>query len=209
MFFQNSNLICLYTPTLRRTAPIVRNWRHVANQFDFNSCSLNCANCRFAPRAWPFDTHFAATHTAVARNSSSFIRRLLRRKWCPFARTAESHSSRGTLCYQISLKVGNAYQRVIESRLNVDNALRNDFLFFLFENFLFACGLLLLCHRSVLSLGRGGIFHKGYRQCPDSYFLPATFFFATVARRGPFRVRAFVWVRCPLTGKLRRCLRPR
>src|SRR5437870_6082249 len=33
-----------------------------------------------------------------------------------------------------------------------------------------------------------------------SYFLPGAFFLATVARRGPLRVRALVCVRCPRTG---------
>src|ERR671922_589837 len=36
---------------------------------------------------------------------------------------------------------------------------------------------------------------------PAFRFTPPVFF-------GPFRVRAFVWVRCPWTGRLRRCRRP-
>src|SRR5215467_2393270 len=35
-------------------------------------------------------------------------------------------------------------------------------------------------------------------------FAVAFFFCATVPLRGPFLVRAFVWVRCPRTGRLRR-----
>src|ERR1022692_622683 len=43
-----------------------------------------------------------------------------------------------------------------------------------------------------------------------SYVLPVAFFlFATVPRRGPLRVRALVCVRCPRTGRLRRCRHPR
>src|ERR1019366_8863705 len=43
-----------------------------------------------------------------------------------------------------------------------------------------------------------------------SYVLPVAFFlFATVPRRGPLRVRALVCVRCPRTGRLRRCRNPR
>src|SRR6266404_9301357 len=42
------------------------------------------------------------------------------------------------------------------------------------------------------------------------YVLEAVFFlFATVPLRGPLRVRALVCVRCPRTGKLRRCRYPR
>src|SRR5262245_24713101 len=36
------------------------------------------------------------------------------------------------------------------------------------------------------------------------YFLPGAFFLAIVARRGPLRVRALVWVRWPRTGRLLR-----
>src|ERR1700756_3836172 len=43
-----------------------------------------------------------------------------------------------------------------------------------------------------------------------NYVLDAAFFlFATVPLRGPLRVRAFVCVRCPRTGKLRRWRYPR
>src|ERR1039457_2456584 len=38
-----------------------------------------------------------------------------------------------------------------------------------------------------------------------NYVFPAVFFLlATVPLRGPLRVRALVWVRCPRTGRLRR-----
>src|SRR6476659_4459699 len=40
------------------------------------------------------------------------------------------------------------------------------------------------------------------------YFL-VTFFLPAMARRGPFLVRALVWVRCPRTGRPRRCRMPR
>ena len=44
----------------------------------------------------------------------------------------------------------------------------------------------------------------------DPYVLPVAFFlFATVPRRGPLRVRALVCVRCPRTGRPRRCRNPR
>ena len=39
---------------------------------------------------------------------------------------------------------------------------------------------------------------------PLSYFLRAAFFFPAIVFFGPFRVRAFVCVRCPRTGRLRR-----
>ncbi len=44
----------------------------------------------------------------------------------------------------------------------------------------------------------------GNRKSQITYFLPGAFFLATAALRGPLRVRAFVEVRCPRTGKLLR-----
>src|SRR6187200_1754572 len=43
----------------------------------------------------------------------------------------------------------------------------------------------------------------------DPYFFVAFFLPATAPLRGPFRVRAFVWVRCPPTGSPRRWRMPR
>lgn len=42
-----------------------------------------------------------------------------------------------------------------------------------------------------------------------NYFFFAAFAFEATARLGPFRVRAFVRVRCPRTGKPLRCRNPR
>src|ERR1700691_999408 len=43
-----------------------------------------------------------------------------------------------------------------------------------------------------------------------AYLRAAVFFLAATAPlRGPLRVRALVWVRCPRTGRLRRCRNPR
>src|SRR3954465_4833547 len=52
--------------------------------------------------------------------------------------------------------------------------------------------------------------HEDVRAYTNLYVLAAVFFlFATVPLRGPLRVRALVWVRCPRTGRLRRGREPR
>src|ERR1700721_2565402 len=62
----------------------------------------------------------------------------------------------------------------------------------------------LLVRRSPLALAKVA---KDQRRV---YVLVAVFFFAaTVPLRGPFRVRALVWVRCPRTGRFRRWRYPR
>ncbi len=47
------------------------------------------------------------------------------------------------------------------------------------------------------------------RDPPQPYFLVAAFFLPATVRFGPFRVRALVFVRCPRTGRPRRCRSPR
>ena len=43
----------------------------------------------------------------------------------------------------------------------------------------------------------------------SSYFFVGAFFLPATVFRGPLRVRAFVWVRWPRTGRPRRWRRPR
>lgn len=170
----------------------MRYRRNVANQFNFNSSSLNRTNSRFSPGSWSFDTHFTGTHSAVTRDTSSFIGRLLRCKWSSFTRATKAHCPRRTLGNQIALQVGDADQRVVEGSLDMNYPLGNDLLFFFLKNLLFACGLLLLCHNgSQWSAADGTVLSQSADEF-EVYFLPATFFLATVARRGPLRVRAFV-----------------
>ncbi len=81
----------------------------------------------------------------------------------------------------------------------MDYSLRYDFLLFLFEDLLL-CGCLLFCHNFLLSdrfllIDARSATIESCSCRPQAYFLPGAFFLVTVARRGPLRVRALVWVR--------------
>ncbi len=69
-------------------------------------------------------------------------------------------------------------------------------------------GIAFLCLRSSVRWPARVRLRQGC-PCPDQsdYFLPAFFLPATVLR-GPLRVRALVCVRCPRTGRPRRCRMP-
>src|SRR5690348_14677508 len=63
---------------------------------------------------------------------------------------------------------------------------------------------------SVLSCPAAVLITDNRQRRTGFYVFAADFFFcATVPLRGPFRVRALVWVRCPRTGRLRRWRNPR
>src|ERR1035437_2450079 len=76
-----------------------------------------------------------------------------------------------------------------------------------------ACGMFFLSFLGPFFLPLAA---EGFAAAVDSvgvaiitYFLVPFFFPATAPLRGPFRVRAFVWVRWPRTGRFRRCRTPR
>ena len=94
------------------------------------------------------------------------------------------------------------------------DALRDMLLLFLTKNFLLSsslCHVLSVVHSqwSVVAATVVFLLTTDYGPLTKYYFFPGAFFLAMVARLGPLRVRAFVWVRCPLTGNERRWRSPR
>src|SRR5205807_2062300 len=109
-------------------------------------------------------------------------------------------------------------QRVVERRRDVDDADGDVLLFLLAESLLlprsWCCRF---CHKQFFSFQFSVFSWQPSANAENlklktencGYFLPGAFFLATVARRGPLRVRAFVCVRWPRTGSPRRWRRPR
>ena len=151
----------------------MRNRRRVANRGHANSCVVDGTNCRFATTARSLYAHFALLHAGLHGFARSLIGRLLRRERSAFARSAETTRARGRLRDQVSFEIRNRDHRIVERRRNVRDTSRDILLLFFAEDLLLATRCCCFCH----------------------YFLPGAFFFATVARRGPLRVRAFVCVR--------------
>src|SRR6185437_12228861 len=118
--------------------------------------------------------------------------RLLRGEWSSLSGTTKAQRA-GTLPgNDFAFVVGDGDDGVVERGLNVGQPKRHILALFALELLLLAC----------LFFGRRSA--AGCRFCHDYVFAAAFFLFATVPLRGPLRVRALVWVRCPRTGRLRR-----
>ena len=159
----------------------MRNRRRVANRGHADARIVDGANRRLAATAGSFDPNFTLLHAGFSRAPGSFKSCLLRGEWRPFARAAKTARAGRRLRNQIPFQVGDRDHRIVERRRDVNDSGRNILLLFLAKD-LFLAACCCFCH----------------------YFLPGAFFLATVARRGPLRVRALVWVRWPRTGSPRR-----
>src|SRR5579864_2310391 len=216
-----------HSPSFRRPAAVVRNRRRIADRSHFNPGGSQSAHGGLAAGTRAADADIDAAHAVIACHVRGVHRRLLRGKRRPFARSPEPEGSRTLPRQNVAVHVGYRHDRVIEGRLHIRQPMRYVLALLLLERLLFAfflrCGCCAarccwFCHRT------SGF--EGFKVSKISRFLFATlkpchfetysyvfavafFFCATVPLRGPFRVRAFVCVRCPRTGRLRRCRNPR
>ena len=150
------------------------------------------ANRRFAARTRTADPHFHHTQPAFVGLVGRRHGRLLRGEGSALARPAEAQRTGARPGDRVAFLIGDGHDGVVEGGLHVHDARVDDALFLLLEALLLAWSLLVLSPYAI------------------RYVLPVAFFlFATVPRRGPLRVRALVCVRCPRTGRLRRCRSPR
>jgi len=189
----------LNSSSLGRTAAVVWDRRRVANRHHTNARVRDRSDRRFTTATWTFHTHLTLMHARFVRLLRSFVRSLLRCEWRPFPRPTKTTSACRRLRDQVPLEIRDRDHRVIERRRNVHDAVGNVLLLFLAKDLLFsAC----FSHESFPIAD----FRLPILCC---YFLPGAFFLAMVARRGPLRVRALVWVRCPRTGSARRWRKPR
>src|SRR4029077_3956140 len=215
----------LYGALLRWTASILRNRREVLDRADFDTGRCQRADRRLTSRARPADPHIHRAHPMIARHVGSVGRGLLRSEWRSLARSAEAERARALPRNHIPRHIGDGHDGVIERRLHVYQSVRNVLALFLLECLLFAFFLGSGCAARCCWFGHD--FKFSVLGCRSQFFrfalslenrdlrtrfyvfAAAFFLFATVPLRGPLRVRALVCVRCPRTGKLRRCRYPR
>src|SRR6185369_14112333 len=160
-----TRMLRLNAAALGSAAAIVRNGCHVADRRHVEADCLQRAQCRFA--SCTRTTHFdlEGAHAVLDRFLGGVFGGDLRGIGRRFARTLESERARRRPRYGIALPVGDGDDRVVERRVHMRDA-RHDVLLFL------------------LARARGCFCH---------YFV--TFFLPAMARAGPLRVRALVWVR--------------
>lgn len=181
----------------------MRDRRSVADRRNANSGLADRTNSRLAAAARTFYANLDLSHAGFDSLPRSLGSGLLGRKRRALARTAKASCPRRGLCNEIPQRVGNRYQRVVERCRDMDDPERNVLSLFLFISlFLWCC----FCHKKSFVSNQRPVTANTAHCFPSTanYFLPGAFFLATAALRGPFLVRAFVCVRCPRTGRLRR-----
>jgi hypothetical protein len=213
----------------------MRNRRHVGNCGHFQAQRLNCSDGRFTSWSGSF---YVQRHFLQPHRHGGFDRLLRSQpgsKGCALARSFEACRSCASPGNCISLTIGYSDDGVVESRIDVNLSGRQRS-FRLFRSAFSACCAYTLSHSTsqihqtwpqtgkFISYRPDGVqfqiaagwkvTQSGTALCEPAwgdYFLapprrpprPATVFF------GPLRVRAFVRVRWPRTGKFRRWRMPR
>src|SRR5262249_25804578 len=83
----------LDTPSLGRSASVVRNGRDVADRLHLEPDRLQRANRRLAAGARSLDAHIERPHAYGLGRVAGVERRLRRREWRAFARTLEADAA--------------------------------------------------------------------------------------------------------------------
>src|ERR1700690_3012055 len=126
---------------LWRPATIVRHRRHVFNGVDVQPRGSQRANGGFTPRSGSLDAHFNGLQTVlIARDSGGGSRSLLRGVGRALARALETDRACRGPTDGAAFGIGKRHDRVVERRLNADDAVRHDALFFLLAEFLLPLG---------------------------------------------------------------------
>src|SRR6185437_7982873 len=142
-------------------------------------------------RARPGHSHIQCAQAVIAGEAGGGGSRLLSREGRALARPAEPQRSGAFPAQRVAHLVGDGDDGVVERGLNVRNSVGHILALALLELLVF-----------------GGLAGLGFGFC-HYVFAVAFFLPAIVPLRGPLRVRALVWVRCPRTGSERRWRRPR
>src|SRR5688572_16517801 len=140
------------SPTLRRTAAVVRDRRDVANRTNFEAGGLQRPDRRLAAGARALDQHVARAHAERLGGVGSAQRRLRGGERRALARTLEADRAGARPRHHRAFGVGDRDQRVVERRLHVHEAVMHDALLtallerlLLFRRRFRAAGLLLFC----------------------------------------------------------------
>lgn len=157
----------------------MRDWSYVFDQVNFKTSSLQRADRCFTACAWSFNHNLNGFHPMFHCSFGSSLSSHLCSKRSRFTGTSESEAAGACPRNCISVRIRNSNDSVIESGTDMRHARFNILTVTTFSTYDFF-GLAIFSY-------------------PPYYF----FLFATV-RRGPLRVRAFVFVRCPRTGRPRR-----
>jgi hypothetical protein len=105
-----------------RTATVVWDGRYVFNQLDVQTGGLQRCDRAFSTGPRPFDSHFDVSHAELRGLLSSLLGGALAGKRRAFSAALETRSPRRCPAERIALGVRYGDGRVIESRMDVNDA---------------------------------------------------------------------------------------
>ena len=182
-------------PPLRLTATIVRNRRDVLDHRHANSSRLDRSQRGFPPCSRPLHPNLDSLQPLVLGLSDRFLARQLSREGCALARPLETFGPSTRPRDHVTRWIGDRDNRIVEGRPDVNDPDRNHF------SDLLLLGPCRFCRRRQRSLSKSSQDRRS-THCHLG-------FGPVLPRRGPFRVRELVLVRCPRTGSPFRWRRPR
>ncbi len=117
----------------------MRNRRHILDQLDVQTSSLQRSDCTFTPRPGPLDPNFNVPHPELGGLLRRLLSRTLTSKWRALTTPLESRGASGRPTKRISAGIRNRHRRVVEGAVDVNNPTAN-----VSTNTLF---LVCFCHR--------------------------------------------------------------
>src|ERR1035437_9709891 len=158
----------LHSALLGRTAPVVRDGRHILDGADFNTDGAQRANRRFAARTGAGNAHFHHPQPAFVRLVGRRHGRLLGGEGRVLARSAKAERTGAGPGNRVAFLIADGHDGVVEGGLDMHDAGVDDALFLLLEALLlprfggwfacrfacrFACFNWCFCH-TILCLAR-------------------------------------------------------
>src|SRR5690606_17017766 len=111
---------------LRRTAPVVRDWRHVDDVGDLVAHVVQRTHGRLAARTRALDADFQRLHAVVQRFLARLLGGDLGCERGRLARAAETRATRGRPRQRVALAVGDRDDGVVERSVDVGDAVGDD-----------------------------------------------------------------------------------
>src|ERR1051326_2006598 len=139
-------------PALRRAAAVVRDRRHVLDGLDVEAAGGESADGRLAARARSLDLHVDGADAVLLRELRRVLRRHLRGERSALARSLEADAPRARPRQDVSHRVADGHDRVVERRGDRGHAVRNVLPLLLLRSRAAGAGFRCSCSSHVQSL---------------------------------------------------------
>jgi len=113
----------LHSPSFWRAAPVVRDGRHVPNTGNKEPGALKRPDCGLSSCAWAFDEHVYLAKALIHTLAGSLFRGTLCGEGSAFSRALESHCPGAGGGDDVTLRIRQANQRVIEGGIDIGPSL--------------------------------------------------------------------------------------